>query len=83
MRAGEAVTVKIREVSIPANHIVFMCAYATNPYGHPIAAGEETPLPISMDRKADHATFVAVRDGEIKRNDLLGVLIILLVELTH
>ncbi|MDI9618122.1 DUF22 domain-containing protein [Methanothermobacter sp.] len=83
VRAGEAKPVKIKEISIPANHIVFMCAYATNPLGHPIAAGEETPLPISMDRKADHATFVAAVDGKISRNDLLGVLIILPVELTH
>jgi len=36
-----------------------------------------------MERSADHATFVAALSGEIKKNDLLGVLILLPIELTH
>ncbi len=83
VKAGEIKVIRIKEVKIPRDHIVFMCAYATHRLGHPIAAGEKTPLPISMDRSADHATFAAALDGKIRKNDLLGVLIILPIELTH
>ncbi|GAB4314252.1 MAG: DUF22 domain-containing protein [Methanobacteriaceae archaeon] len=83
VKSGDVTPIKIQKVSIPANHLCYMCAYAANGLGHPIAAGEETPLPISMDRSADHATFVAALDGEIKKGDLLGVLILLPIELTR
>lgn len=83
VKSGDVTPIKIKKVSIPANHLCYMCAYAANGLGHPIAAGEETPLPISMDRSADHATFVAARDGTINKGDLLGVLILLPIELTH
>lgn len=83
VKSGDVTPIKILKVLIPANHLCYMCAYAANGLGHPIAAGEETPLPISMDRSADYATFVAARDGTIKKGDLLGVLILLPIELTH
>ncbi|BAW31694.1 MAG TPA: DUF22 domain-containing protein [Methanothermobacter sp.] len=83
VRAGEIKPIKIKRIRIPPNHLVYLCAYATHGLGHVIAAGEEVPLPITMERSADHATFVAALPGEIKKNDLLGVLIVLPVELTH
>ncbi|MEW6009914.1 DUF22 domain-containing protein [Methanobacterium alkalithermotolerans] len=83
IKAGEVKPIKIKKISLPGSHIAFMCAYAANQLGHTIAAGEETPLPLSMDRNMDHATFVAAMDGSIQKEDLLGVLILLPVELTH
>ncbi|MGC9517653.1 MAG: DUF22 domain-containing protein [Methanomicrobiales archaeon] len=83
VKSGEAVPIKIKHIDMPANHICYMCAYAANGLGHPIAAGEETPLPITMDRSADYATFVVALDGKINKGDLLGVLILLPIELTH
>ena len=80
-KEGDAKPLKIKNIKIPANHICFLYAYAENRYGHTIAVGEETPLPISMDRNVDHATFVAALEGSIKKDDLIGVLILLPMEL--
>ncbi|HMK53754.1 MAG TPA: DUF22 domain-containing protein [Methanobacteriaceae archaeon] len=82
-KAGDIKPIKIKKVNLPANHICYMCAYATNQVGHTIAAGEETPLPISMDRHADHAAFAAAQDGTVEKNDLIGVVILLPVHPTH
>lgn len=83
LKAGESKPIKIKKIHIPANHIFFISSYASNRQGHTLAVGEETPLPISMDRHVDHAMFVAAVDGVVKKNDLLGVIVLLPVELTH
>ncbi|MDP3065925.1 MAG: DUF22 domain-containing protein [Methanobacteriaceae archaeon] len=82
-KAGDIKPIKIKKVELPANHICNMCAYATNRVGHTIAVGEETPLPISMTRHADHAAFAAAQDGTVKKNELIGVVILLPMQLTH
>lgn len=79
--ANESKPIKIKEIKIPANHITFLSAYAANRYGHAIAVGEEVHLPISLEKTVDHATFIASLDGNVKKNDLLGVLILLPVEI--
>ncbi len=80
-KSGDVKPVKIQNIKVPANHICFLYAYAENSYGHVIAVGEETPLPLTMDREVDHATFVAALDGGIRKDDLLGVLVLLPMEL--
>lgn len=80
-KASDAKSIKIKKINIPENHISFLSAYAANKYGHAIAAGEEVHLPISMKRTVDHALFVAGIDGTIKKEDLLGVLILFPVEM--
>lgn len=81
--AGEMKSLKIKRINMHANHICFMSGYGSNKCGHTIAVGEETSLPISMERSADHAMFAAVFDCKIEKDDLLGVLILLPVELTY
>ena len=61
----------------------FLSGYGSNSYGHALAVEEEVPLPVSMKRMVDHAMFAAAKTGEIKKDDLLGVLILLPVNLTH
>ena len=80
-KANEAVSIRIKEIKIPENHITFLSAYAANKYGHAIAVGGEVHLPISMEKTVDHASFVANLDGNVKKDDLLGVLILLPVEM--
>ena len=82
-KVGDAKPIKIKKISIPANHIMFSCAYARNKVGHIIVVGEDTALPITMERSANYAHFVASLDGTVKRNDLIGVMILLPVELTR
>ncbi len=83
VKSGDVKPIKIKKIDILGNHIIYMCAYAAHGLGHPIAVGEETHLPITMDRHADFATFVAAIDGTIQKDDLLGVVIILPISLTH
>jgi len=80
-KANEAKPVKIQKIKIPENHITFISAYASNKYGHAIAVGEEVHLPVSMERTVDYASFVANLDGNVKKEDLLGVLILLPIEM--
>ena len=80
-KANEAKPVKIQKITIPENHITFISAYASNKYGHAIAVGEEVHLPVSMERTVDYASFVANLDGNVKKEDLLGVLILLPIEM--
>ena len=58
---------------------VFACT-ASRAYNR---MSEEVPLPLSMKRMADHSMFAAAENCEIKKEDLLGVLILLPVNLTH
>lgn len=80
-KANEAKSIKIQKIKIPENHVTFISAYASNKYGHAIAVGEEVHLPVSMERTVDYASFVANLDGNVKKEDLLGVLILLPIEM--
>lgn len=82
-KAGELKSLKIKKINMHANHICFLSGYGSNKYGHTLAVGEETLLPISMERNADYAMFAAATDCKIEKDDLLGVLILLPMELTH
>lgn len=81
VKANEAKPIKIKKIDIPENHITFLSAYAANRYGHAVAVGEEVHLPISLKKTVDHASFLASLDGTVKKDDLLGVLILLPVEI--
>ena len=79
--ANEAKSIKIKKIKIPANHITFLSAYAANTYGHAIAVGGEFHLPISMGKTVDHASFLSSLKGNVQKDDLLGILILLPVEM--
>jgi hypothetical protein len=81
VKASESKPIKIKQIKIPGNHITFLSAYAANRYGHAIAVGGEVHLPISLEKTVDNASFIASLDGSIKKDDLLGVLILLPVEM--
>lgn len=82
-QSGNIKSIKIKEIPIPANYISILSGYGSNSCGHALAVDEEIPLPLSMKRKADHAMFAAAKNCEIKKDDLLGVLILLPASLTH
>ncbi len=82
-KSGDIKRIKIKNIPIPANQLSFMSGYGSNRYGHAITVDEEIPLPLSMKRQGDHALFAAAENCEIKKDDLLGVLILLPVNLTY
>ena len=83
LKSGEIKSIKIKKINMHANNICFLSGYGSNKCGHTIAVGEPTSLPISMERSADHAMFAAAFNCKIEADDLLGVLILLPVDLTH
>jgi Uncharacterized conserved protein len=82
-KSGDIKSIQIKKIPIPANHLCFLSGYGSNSYGHALAVDEEVPLPLSMKRMADHAMFASAENCEIEKDDLLGVLILLPVNLTH
>jgi hypothetical protein len=82
-KSGDITRIKIKKIPIPANYLSFLSGYGSNRYGHALAVDEEIPLPLSMKREGNHALFAAAEACEIKEDDLLGVLILLPVNLTH
>ena len=83
LKSGDIKSIKIKKSPIPANYLSIISGYGSNSYGHALAVDEEVPLPLSMKRMGDHAMFAAAENCEIKKDDLLGVLILLPVNLTH
>ncbi|RBQ24080.1 hypothetical protein ALNOE001_04520 [Candidatus Methanobinarius endosymbioticus] len=81
LKGGKSVSIKIKEIEIPANYIGSIGAYASNKYGHPIAVGSDTHIPLNMDKKVNRAAFVIISDGKIEKGDLLGFLSLLPVEI--
>lgn len=82
-KSGDIKSIEIKKIPIPANYLSFLSGYGSNSCGHTLTVDEEIPLPMSMNRSADHAMFAAAKDCKIKMDDLLGVLILLPVHLTH
>lgn len=81
LKGNNSVSIKIKEIEIPANYIGSIGAYAANRYGHPIAVGSDTHLPLSMGKKVNRVAFVVVVDGKIEKGDLLGFLSLFPVEI--
>jgi hypothetical protein len=82
-KSGNIKSIKIQTIPIPANYLCFLSGYGSNNWGHPPAVEDDIPLPMSMNRSVDHALFAAAKNCEIKKDDLLGVLILLPVHPTH
>lgn len=82
-KSGDIKTIKIQNIPIPTNYLSFISGYGSNSCGHPLAVEGDIPLPMSMNRNVDHAMFAAAMTCEIKKDDLLGVLILLPVNPTH
>lgn len=76
-RSGDAKPVKIKKVAIPRNTILLISPYGRHGIGQVISIGEEIAMPIELDRSADHALFVAGVDGSVKKEELLGVMMLI------
>lgn len=76
-RSGDAKPVKIKTVEIPRNTLLLISPYGRHGIGQVISIGEEIALPVEMNRSADHALFVAGVDGSVKRDELMGVMMLI------
>ncbi|WP_054835898.1 DUF22 domain-containing protein [Methanobrevibacter arboriphilus] len=63
---GKSVSIKIKEISIPAKHIVSISSYAANKYGHPIAVVQKPTslfqwIKLSIEQLLLHLLMVLLR----------------------
>ncbi len=79
-KKGESKPVSVKEIEIPSEHLVLTSGYARHPIGKVIGVGEAYPKPIEITRTIDDVLFSSGSDGEIKKDDLIGVLILLSIE---
>ncbi|MEO2117027.1 MAG: DUF22 domain-containing protein [Methanocaldococcus sp.] len=79
-KQGDIKPIKIKKIKIPPMSILLICPYGRHRVGHVIAVGEEIPMPIEAEREADMATFACGMDGEVKKGDLIGMLLIVTAE---
>ncbi|MCS4542085.1 MAG: DUF22 domain-containing protein [Euryarchaeota archaeon] len=80
-KTGEVKRVKIKKIKIPESSIILPCSYSRHRLGHMLAVSEEIVTPIEFERSVDHVLFVASGDGQIKQNELVGVITILPIEI--
>jgi hypothetical protein len=76
-RSGDAKPVKIKKVEIPRNTILLISPYGRHGIGQVVSIGEEIAMPVELDRSADHALFVAGVDGSVRRDELIGVMMLI------
>ena len=79
-KQGDIKPIKIKKIKIPPMSVLLICPYGRHRVGHVIAVGEEVPMPIEVEREVDMATFACGMDGELKKGDLIGMLLIVAAE---
>jgi hypothetical protein len=80
LKQGDIKPIKIKKIKIPPMSVILICPYGRHGVGHVIAVGEEVPMPISVEREVDMAMFACGFDGEVKKGDLIGMLLIVAAE---
>jgi hypothetical protein len=76
-RAGDSKPIRIRRVDIPKNTILLISPYGRHGIGQVVSIGEKVAMPVELDRSADHALFVSGIDGSVKKDELIGVMMLI------
>ncbi|CAB3289898.1 DUF22 domain-containing protein [Methanocaldococcus lauensis] len=79
-KQGDIKPIRIKKIKIPPMSVLLICPYGRHRVGHVIAVGEEVPMPIEAEREVDMAAFACGFDGEVKKGDLIGMLLIVASE---
>ncbi|MDY6958808.1 MAG: DUF22 domain-containing protein [Halobacteriota archaeon] len=74
IKSGEVKSIKISTLNIPPNYYAIQSFYARHGLGHPIAMGGSEIKKIEDGRTVDYISFLAVIDGTVEENDLLGAI---------
>ncbi|MBP2172620.1 DUF22 domain-containing protein [Methanococcus voltae] len=80
VKKGDITEIKVEKIALKPKSVVLKSAYKLNKNGSVISAGEEIPVPFESERDIDRVTFLATANGEIKKGDLLGGLVLLKAE---
>ncbi|WP_457612643.1 DUF22 domain-containing protein [Methanocaldococcus sp.] len=80
LKQGDIKPIKIKKIKIPPMSVLLICPYGRHRAGQVIAVGEEVPMPIEVEREVDMATFACGMDGEVKKGDLIGMLLMVSAE---
>ncbi|AEH07405.1 DUF22 domain-containing protein [Methanothermococcus okinawensis] len=76
-KAGEVKAIKIKKIELLPYTISIISAYAKHSIGTTLSIGEETPMPYGSKRIGEYAIFAAVKDGIVKKGDVIGNLLLL------
>ncbi len=81
VRKGEVTLIEMEKVRIPGNTIVSPLSIMRNEMGTVLDVYESYPPRIRIEdpKEIEQAAFLAVKDGEIKKGDLLGVVKVFIV----
>ncbi|MBP2143511.1 hypothetical protein J2127_000666 [Methanococcus voltae] len=80
VKKGDITEIKVEKIALDPRSVIIKSAYKLNKYGSVISAGEEIPVPFEFERVIDSVTFLATTNGDIKKGDLLGGLVLLKAE---
>ena len=76
-KAGEIKTIKIKKIELHPYTISFIDAYAKHSVGTTLSIGEDIPMPFDSERVAEYAIFAAIKDGIVKKGDIIGSIMML------
>ncbi|MDP7282410.1 MAG: DUF22 domain-containing protein [Candidatus Undinarchaeales archaeon] len=82
IKKGICQSIKVKNIHIPANHMVFTSLYRMNKNGNVSGVSETEPKPLDMDRKIEYARFTSIIDGNVSKGDFLGFVVLLPLERT-
>ena len=71
-KSGEVKTVKIEPIDIPPCTVTIIDGYEKHPIGVTVSIGEEISSPFDSERKGKYGVFIAFRDGQVKKGDVIG-----------
>ncbi|AXI25265.1 DUF22 domain-containing protein [Methanofervidicoccus sp. A16] len=71
-KSGEVKTVKIEPIDIPSCTVTIIDGYEKHPIGVTVSIGEEISSPFDSERKGKHGVFIAFKDGQVKKGDVIG-----------
>ncbi|MCS3901172.1 DUF22 domain-containing protein [Methanococcus voltae] len=80
VKKGDIKEIKVEKIALEPRSVIVKSAYKLNKYGSVISVGEEIPVPFESQRDIDRVIFLATIDGEIKKGDLVGGLVLLKAE---
>ena len=74
LKSGEVKSIRINTLNNPPNYYAVQSFYARHGLGHTIAMGGSEIKKIEDERMVDYVSFLAVIDGTVEENDLLGAI---------
>lgn len=74
LTAGEFKRHTVERIRIPSMRDLDLCPYTRHEVAHVIAVGESEPKGVDEERSIEYAMVTALKDGIIKKGDVIGII---------